>query len=488
MADLKIVFIGGGSYQWGINIIRDMLVTKGLDNSHLVLLDINKKAAEDVKKAALATQKRTKTNWRIEVSTNRKQALKKADFVITCISTGGFDAMEHDLEIPWKYGVYQTVGDTVGPGGLNRALRNIPVFKDIMEDVNKICPTAWVLNLTNPMSTLTGTLIELSNSKKVVGLCHEAYGGKRFIAGLLGLDINEPSYDVLSAGINHCIWLLKANYQGEDLVLKLETLCENKSKAWKYFQSMGGGKADFDKIWKTHSVSRETMRMMGNMSLAGDRHTVEFFGHFAITPGILTETWGGHFTTIEDRRENWFPGSKKHTLSVASGKEKIKLRCSHEPVAPIIDAIANNNTYSLYAGNLANQGQISNLPMGAVVETPCLVDANGINPVSVGDLPDGVAASLTGHCFRQKMIIRAAIAGDKSLALAALLSDPMVQNAATAEDMLDDMMEATAEWLPNFFPPGQTIKLKKRWENLKNNITINNTIKPAPIPKEISER
>lgn len=487
MAAVKITFIGGGSYQWGVALVRDMLVTKGLDGSELVLMDINPAGAEDVRKASMAVQAKTKTRWRITASSDRRASLKNADFVILCISTGALDSMAHDLEIPWKYGIFQTVGDTVGPGGLNRALRNIPVFTGIMEDVNAICPNAWVMNLTNPMTTLTDAVLRSSASGRAVGLCHEISGGRSFISYLLGIKPDEPSFKVCSAGINHCIWMLGASCCGENLIPKIKAAVADKDLAWSGAKRLLK-EIDFENFWKCTAVKRELMRMTGVLPLAGDRHTVEFFGHFTNDPKLVADYWGTRFTTITDRREKWLPRMKKKTLDTASGKEKIELRCSHEPVAPIIDAITNGRTYHLEAGNLHNIGQISNLPTGAVVETPCIVSSDGIRPAAMGEMPSAVAAILSGHCHRQQMIVDAAMNADRDLALAALISDPMVRDASTAPQMLSEMMEATVQWLPQFYPKGLKRRTNPAIRQVANTLRTSPKTDTADMPEEIAKR
>lgn len=473
MAQVKVVFIGGGSYQWGIPITRDMLVTKDLDGSELVLMDIDARAANDVKRAALATQRRLKTKWKIRTETVKpmmklRPSLAGADFVIVSISTGGFDAMEHDLNIPWTYGTKQTVGDTVGPGGLNRALRNIPVFMDIMEDIQRQCPNAWVLNLTNPMTTLTGTLCQMSpGNPRVVGLCHEVYGARWFIASLLGLDPEEPNYDTPLAGINHCIFNLAVKYRGEDLTAELAKACKSRAFADKVAGARLAGKKakkrgkgvnptikdeGRDNMWHGNTVKRWFAEQTGHLTMVGDRHAVEFFNGFTHDEETLNKKWNVHYTTIDDRRTKWLPPMKKNTREIASGKKKIELKCSHEPIAPIINAIANSQTFLLRAGNLPNVGQVSNLPAGSVVETPCVVTSAGVEPVSMGALPESLAAMLAGHCHRQDMIVRAGMAADKDLALAALVSEPLVVDKLSAPKMFDEMLKATKPWLPQFFP------------------------------------
>lgn len=483
MAQVKVAFIGGGSYQWGINITRDMLVTKGLDGSELVLMDIDAKAAQDVRKAALATQKQAKSNWRITTTTSRKRALQDADFVILCVSVGGFDSMEHDLDVPWKYGVHQTVGDTVGPGGLNRLLRNAPLFADFIRDIERYCPNAWVLNLTNPMTTLTRTLYAAASaSTKIVGLCHEVYGAWHYVTGMLGVHPDDPKFDMQVGGVNHCIWMTSCTYDGQDVYPKFRKAMKSEKVAWENFRSRWTGnfsgefmpqlavlkknkskkeqsKSDekkcreaFENTWKHNSVKRHLCKMTGYLPCVGDRHIVEFFGHFTQDVEQMGEKWHTYVTTIEDRRTKWLPPMRQRTRDIAAGKEKIDLKCSAEPLAPIMDAIANNHTYYLKAGNLQNVGQIANLPEGAVVETPCIVTASGVQPVSIGELPHSVAAVCSGHSHRQELAVQAALNADRDLARAVLASDPMVQDETTTEKMLNEMMRKTSQWLPQFYP------------------------------------
>jgi alpha-galactosidase len=370
---------------------------------------------------------------------------------------------------------------------LNRALRNIPVFSGIMDDVNTICPDAWVMNLTNPMTTLTDAVLRSSVSGRAVGLCHEISGGRSFISYLLGIKPDEPSFKVCSAGINHCIWMLGASFRGESLPPKIRAAAADKELAWSGAKKLLK-RNDFENFWKCTAVKRELMRMTGALPLAGDRHTVEFFGHFTNDLKLVPDYWGTCFTTITDRREKWLTRMKKKTLDIAAGMEKMELRCSHEPVAPIIDAITNSHTYHLEAGNLRNIGQIPNLPMGAVVETPCIVTSDGIRPVAVGEMPSAVVAILAGHCHRQQMIVDAALKADRGLALAALISDPMVQDASTASQMLSEMMEATAQWLPQFYTRGLKKRMKPAFKRSDKTAQSSAEADKGDIPDEIAKR
>ena len=466
---LKIAFIGGGSYMWGPWVSRDLFVTKELDGSKLVLMDINEEGLKDILAVTERMQKRVDSHWDVETTTDRRAALDGADYVIICISTGGFDSMEHDINVPWKHGVYHSVGDTVGPGGLNRALRNIPVVVDMVNDVNEICPDAWVLNITNPMTTLTSAMAKTHKKGKVVGMCHEVSGGREFIGNMLGFEGKmDTDLEVVVAGLNHNIWLLDATYQGKSIMEELREAYFNKEIAWANYQKKmatmptkdsNGKPVDltekFEKAWSGSGIKRLLAHQMGILPFQGDRHTAENFGHITSNQEAF-KALGCHFTPIEGRRKYWLPGAIKNAKRIISGEwTDYEITLSHEPVAPIIKAIETGERYLWEAGNMVNVGQISNLPLGAVVETPCIASSKGVVPVTVGDVPPVIAAQLNGHAYRQEMIVEAAMTTNKELALAALVSDPMVTDVTHTEDMLNEMMDRTAEWLPNFYPDGK---------------------------------
>jgi alpha-galactosidase len=266
---------------------------------------------------------------------------------------------------------------------------------------------------------------------------------------------------VTSVGLNHNIWLLGARLGGRCVMEEILRAVRDPDLAWRNFQKINPDRAAFDKLWQATGVKRLLAGLFGSLPLAGDRHTCENFGFLNPLPAVL-ESLGCKYTTIEERRERWLPPMKAKTQAIAAGTDQdYALKCSHEPVAPILAALHTGRPWRLEAGNLVNAGQISNLPRGAVVETPCLVSASGIEPVCVGDVPDPLAAFLTGHALRQKMVVEAALSADRSLALAALASDPLVTNAATCEAMLDELMDRTAQWLPQFYPEGRVPRRKR---------------------------
>jgi alpha-galactosidase len=476
MAKCKVVFLGGGSYQWGIGISRDLLVKKDLDGSELVLLDLNLPAARDIKRGIDRLQAKAGTHWKVSITDERRKAFKNADFVILCISTGALDSMQYDVDIPWRYGIHQPVGDSIGPGGLNRALRNIPVYVDICRDILDICPHAWVLNLSNPMTTLTRATERLMGTGKVVGLCHEVYGTPHHVRFYSGI---SDTLELVTAGINHCLWLVEARHKGRDIYPRLREAAQDKELVRKHYRTLNAPAPDkswsdrmmpksvaaelntrFENDWNGDCIRRELLRTTGYLPVAGNRHTCEFFGHFTQDPDHFRKYWHGHFTTIEERRTGWLPNMIAHTMGIVNGTRELDLNPSCEPVAPIIDAMVNGKTWYMPAGNMGNRGQITNLPLNANVETPCVVTSAGVNPVTVGPLPPSLHAALAGHVTRQEMIVEAALTADRDMILAALISDPLVQDASTAGKMLDEMMNATRPWLPQFF--GRKVRRKTR--------------------------
>src|SRR6267378_1462939 len=212
MARTRICFIVGGSYNWMPKLIGDLALTPDLEGT-IVLQDINPTALEEIEQYGRKALASSGSNFTIETTTELDRGLDGAEFVVVTITTGGLDTMGLDLSIPEKYGIYQSVGDTVGPGGLSRALRNVPVLAEIARTMDRVCPDAWLLNLTNPMTVLTRVMSSVSNLK-VVGLCHELMGVRGALMRMFGGSVED--YEVRVAGVNHLIWLLDLKIRGQD--------------------------------------------------------------------------------------------------------------------------------------------------------------------------------------------------------------------------------------------------------------------------------
>ena len=441
MAKTRICIVGGGSYNWTPIMLRDIAATKDLSGK-IVLHDIDPAALEDLRRLGRKIMSVAGADFTVEATTDLNEALRDAEFVIVTITTGGLEAMRHDLDIPRKYGIYQAVGDTVGPGGLSRALRNIPVMVEIARAMERVCPDAWLLNLTNPMTTLTRTLNKVTRLK-VIGLCHELFGVRGTLKEMF--DATTEDLQMRVAGINHMIWLLDLKIRGQDGFQMIRDYINS----GRQIPVRTSGAARLFPSFRDHwQVKLALFDVYGYLPAAGDRHVAEFFPYFLTEETHAGENYGVGLTLIEHRYEV-ARMAKASVRSWIESADPLSVERSEEEVVDIISAIANGR--SLYTiVNLPNRGQIDNVPREAVVETMGMVGPTGAYGVSVGALPRGVLNTVHPHVINQEMIVDAALAGDRQLALQALLNDPLVRDFRSAPRMLDELLKAHAEYLPQF--------------------------------------
>lgn len=448
--DAKFVVIGGGSYSWTHTLITDVACTPALHGMHVVLQDLNPEALGIVGPLCQKISDELNANLRIETTTDLEAALPGADFVGLTISTGGAAADTQDYEIPARYGVLQTVGDTVGPGGWARALRNIPVVVDIIRAVERLAPNAWFINYSNPMTILTRTL-QLVSPVKSIGLCHELQGKQLHIAAALGVDW-EKDIQVTMAGINHLIFILEMDVRGHDGL----ALMRNYYRDRENFQPIGdvpvseellrsGGVSPY---WK---VTADFLERTGYMLGAGDAHPVEFFSHY-LKDAETAASWGfdlgakAHtFARVGNREKR-----KQKNVDMLEGRGPFWRKHSHEHAADIIEALLGKTGPFLTPVNTANLGQIDNLPRDAVVETLAHVDALGVHPVPVGALPEILTWAVMRHVPVQEMIAQAGLAGDRELATLALSCDPMIPSPDIAAKIANDIFTEQRPLLPQF--------------------------------------
>jgi alpha-galactosidase len=453
---VKIAIIGGGSYSWAFTIVRDLVVTPELEGSTIVLEDTESEALQITGPLCRKVVRKARRDFKIETTTSEAAALKDADFVILTISTGGLDSMEHDIGVPLKYGIYQSVGDTVGPGGISRALRNIPVVVDIGKHMEKLCPGATMLNYTNPMSTLCRALTR-ETTVPTIGLCHELFGAMGWLTGLLGLE-SRHDFDVVAAGVNHCIWILKLTIKetGEDALALLRQYLKHPNAFVRKQQKRLKGTRAKEQLALAHThggrqlVKSSLFEVYGALPAAGDRHVAEFFPFFLTQEADAGGKWGVHLTTVEERRTRWQPGALKSCKDMLSGKTPIELRRSGETVSLIIDALSGGKPF-VDVMNLPNKEQISNLPRQAVVETMAIADSTGVRGIAVGELPLGVLNQIMRHVLNQELTVEAALTGDRDLVLQAMLNDPLVRKIEDAKKMTEELLEANRRRLPQFF-------------------------------------
>ncbi len=443
MTGPKITIVGGGSYSWGPLFVRDLLIAPALQNAAIVLHDVDVQALAAVYDLGqIMVQQRG--GGHVECTLDLDEALRGADFVILTITTGGLDAMRHDVEIPERYGVYQAVGDTVGPGGLVRALRNIPIVAALAQKMEQLCPRAWLLNYTNPMTTLCRTVSKTS-SIRTIGLCHEWHGVRNRLAAYFGVPASTLVPRI--AGVNHLPWLLDLAVDGKDYMPQLQALA---AEILAQHEAFGDDpRSTIDR----GLVKSRLLQLYGGLPVAGDRHVAEFFPFFLTETASRGKAWGIDRTPIAERY-TWRDEARQRIDRLkadATARDKFLSRASGEAAGEIITTLATNGRYAGIM-NLPNRGQIAALPAEVIVETLGVIEQGEAHGLPVGDVPPAIEAILRRHVSNQELTVDAALTGSRALALQALLGDALCpSDLAAAERMLEEMLAANRGYLPQFF-------------------------------------
>lgn len=450
--DLKVAYVGGGSRGWAWGFMTD-LTNDGQLCGTVRLYDIDREAAEKNARIGrrLSEHPEAKSRWSYEVSGSLREALTGADFVVISILPGTFDEMESDVHLPERVGVYQSVGDTVGPGGLVRALRTLPMMAEIAQAVRDYAPDAWVINYTNPMTTCIRTLYAVYPQIKAFGCCHEVFGTQKLLCAMLedlcgvaGVERQEIKTGV--TGINHFTWLTSASYQGTDLFPLYRTFAQ------KYRES--GFVKGKDDNWMnnsfdcSHKVKFDLFLRYGLIAAAGDRHLAEFLPPWYLKNPETARQWGFSLTPVAWRKEDL----KKRLARQArllSGEEALELKGSGEEGHLLIKALLGLGDMVSNV-NVPNRGQVENLPLGAVVETNALFRRDEISPVLAGAIPAGIDALVMRHALGQEATVKAALACDRELAFDAFMNDPQMGGVSLSDGraLFDDMIRNTLTYLP----------------------------------------
>lgn len=454
VTDLNIAYIGGGSRGWAWNLMADLAVEEALSGT-VKLYDINYKAAynNEIIGNRLSKREDAKGKWEYKATETLGEALKDADFVFISILPGTFDEMESDVHAPEKYGIYQAVGDTVGLGGVLRALRTIPMYVEIAEAIKKYSPNAWVINYTNPMSLCTWTLYEVFPEIKAFGCCHEAFGTQNLLTCALkdikGIDdVQRTEIEVNVIGINHFTWLSEASYKGMDLMPVYNEFVD------KYYEEGYAKDGNVDE-WKTntfalaHRVKFDLFRRYGLIAAAGDRHLAEFVPQVYLRDPETVAQWKYGLTKVSWRKENQ-KRREERAEKLAIGAEEVTLKHSGEEGVQQIKAILGLDQMVTNV-NIPNKGQIQGLPYGAIVETNALFRRDSIRPVFAGPLPSDINNLVIRHIYNQQTTLEAALKKDKYLAFNAFVNDPMMTASLNdAKKLFDEMLYNTKEYLPGW--------------------------------------
>lgn len=438
---MKITFMGAGSTVFARNVIGDCMCTPSLCEAEFALYDIDAQRLEESEIILKAINKNINENKATITTflgeTERKDALRGADFVINAIQVGGYEPCTViDFEIPKKYGLRQTIADTMGIGGIMRALRTIPVMKAFADDMEEVCPDAWLLNYSNPMAMLTGYMQRFTKIK-TVGLCHSVQGCSfHLLLDLEMYDKIEGRREII-AGINHMAWLLDIrDKDGNDLYPEIRKRAKEKNAKEKH-----GDMVRYDYIDK-----------LGYYCTESSEHNAEYNPFYIKSkyPEMI-EDFNIPLDEYPRRCVNQIEGWAKQKDEILQNGEITHER-SQEYASYIMEAIVTGNPYKI-GGNVLNNGLIDNLPAEACVEVPCLVDGSGITPCKVGKLPTQLAAMNSSNIYAQLLTIEAAATLEKQYIYNAAMMDPHTGAELNIKDiyaMVDELLEAHKDWLPEY--------------------------------------
>lgn len=451
VTDIKIAYVGGGSRGWAWKLMSD-LASAGDISGCVDLYDIDYEAAEhnEIIGNRFNDAKGAKSKWTYRARRTLAEALSGADFVIISILPATFDEMESDVHAPEKYGIYQSVGDTAGPGGILRALRTVPMMEVIAEAIKNFSPNAWVINYTNPMALCVKALYDTFPKIKAFGCCHEVFGVQdliiRSVEETLGVKLGGREHLKTNViGVNHFTWITDAKYHDID-AFKIYG-----DYAKKHRDSGIDMKNPDSTFEYKHMVKFDLFLRYGLIAAAGDRHLAEFCdaGWYLDSPKQVLD-WGFKLTPVSWRKENLKERLEK-SRRLRCGEEEVAIENSGEEGVRQIRALLGLGDLVTNV-NMPNVGQIPNLPLGLIVETNAVFRDDSITPLMAGNIPDGVFALVSRAADEQLTVSKAARERDLELAFRAFCQDPLVRlDIPTARALFDEMVDNTKDYLKEYF-------------------------------------
>jgi len=424
--------IGAGSVVFAQRLAIDILAHPELQDATLSLMDIDAERLELSGQAARTLIAKHNLAAKVEWAADRRRALDGADYVIAMVQVGGLPAVEMDVNIPMSYGVDQDIGDTLGPGGVFRGVRTIPVLLDICRDMEQLCPDALLINYSNPMALNCWGLSAGQKAIRFVGLCHSVQGTAHNLATDIKVPFEEVTYWV--AGINHMAWFLKFEWKGEDAYPLVRKAMDDPD------------------VYKLDKVRFEIMRHFGYFVTESSYHMSEYVPYFRNHPELIEELLMPRYNYLRMCREDWKPHYERISRMIAGDEPLPELKASREYCSAIIHSIETDTPIRIN-GNVANTGLITNLPEGCTVEVPTLVDATGLRPCYVGDLPSQCAALNRTNVNTQELATQAALEKDADKLAMAIALDPLTSSKLdlrTIRKMVDEMVAAERAQRPGF--------------------------------------
>ena len=450
--DVKIAYIGGGSRGWARRLMSDLALESTMSGS-VYLYDIDQEAAKsnEIIGNMYSAKEQAVGQWKYHACETLKEALTGADFVVISILPATLEEMGSDIHAPEKYGIYQSVGDTTGPGGIVRALRTVPMYKVFAEAIRDYCPNAWVINYTNPMTMCMSALYKYFPKIKAFGCCHEVFRTQNLICDAYnekyGVKLERHDIHTKVLGINHFTWITEARYGNEDLWNIYGEFAD------KYYEK-GYGKPDTNWL-NSHFACRQRVKFdlfkrYDCIAAAGDRHLAEFCpGKWYLENPDVVHNWEFGLTPISWRIRvlgDW----KRDTVDIIEGRKPLEFNESGEEGVLQMKALLGLSTMTTNV-NLPNVGQVNNLPLGYIVESNACFGHNSVTPVTAGVLPRGVDNLVQRVAFNQELTVDAAISGDYELAFKAFVNDPLVTiSHVEARKLFNEMLANTKEYLPAY--------------------------------------
>jgi alpha-galactosidase len=444
---IKITMMGAGS-GFTPRLMNDVLRIPNNQGGTIALVDIDRGRLRTMHKLIeKLIAKLGVKGWKVVSSEDRKSVLKGTDYIVNCIEVSGLDCVRHDNDIPGKYGVSQCIGDTIGPGGLFKALRTIPVWLEVLRDVEALCPDALVLNYTNPMNMMC-LAANRTTSLPIVGLCHSVQGTGHLLAKRAEVPYHEMEWEC--AGINHLAWFTKLRHDGGDLY----PLLMKKAR-----QDLAGKPSDANEAGDL--VRKDMMIHFGAFITESSGHLSEYLPYYRTNPETLKKygraAYDGEASFYANNWPTWRANADRDRLDMVSGKKPIDWERSWEYASWIIEAREKDAPFRIH-GNVINSTDgrdclIGNLPADGCVEVACMIDRNGINPTRYGSLPPQMAALCASNMAMFELGATAAILRSKEAAIHALMLDPLTAAVccpAQIRDMTLEMFEAEKAFLPKY--------------------------------------
>ena len=431
----KITYIGAGSAVFARQVITDILAIDGLDDGEIALVDVDERRLDLATRLVDKLVERSGKSYKVHATTQRNDVLAGSDYVVNSIEVAGLQNVRHDYDIPLTYGVDQCIGDTIGPGGIFKALRTGPAWLDICRDIQRACPHATVLNFTNPMSILTLAALRATDLQ-VVGLCHSVQGTSGQLARYLGVPYPELTWEC--AGINHNAWFTKLERDGEDMYPLLRERARDSD------------------VYEQDPVRFETMLHLGYFVTESSGHFSEYVPWFRKRPELIQRYtragYKGESGFYANNWPTWRAKSDEWIEDLIAGRREIPSTRSSEYAADIVEAKELNRPKVIY-GNVRNESLVDNLPDGCV-EVACLVDRRGVQPCRFGPLPEQCAAMNRSHMAVHELVVRALLDRDREAARHALMLDPLTAAVCSLQEigsMFDEMWTAQEDFLAAYW-------------------------------------